>query len=119
MGNIWEKLKENIERWETCGEHGQKCGKTYGNHFGQNLRRITEKKGKQWENICDNSGGNLVWKIWGNIEKKGTCGNHVGRMWQNRWQTCWKTLGRIWKNRKHVGNIWDIREPYGEECGKT
>lgn len=117
MGNIWEKLKENIERWETCGEHGQKCGKTYGNR--SKLEENNKKKGKQWENICDTSGENLVWKIWGNIEKRGTCGNHVGRMWQNRWQTCRKTLGRIWKNRKHVGNIWDIREPYGEECGKT
>ena len=87
MGNIWEKLRENIERWEKCGEHGQKCGKTYGNHFGQNLRRITNTKGKQWENICDTFRGKFGVENLGKYRKEGymwePCGKNVAKPMAN------------------------------------
>ena len=57
MGNIWEKLKENIERWEKCGEHGQKCGKTYGNRA--KLEENNQKKGNSGKTYVTHPG-----KIW-------------------------------------------------------
>ena len=104
--NGGENGGETWKRWEKLGQKMETIGNLWEKPVGKDI------SGKHAGNINGKHMGNIWEKLKENIERWETCGNHVGRMWQNRWQTCRNTLGRIWKNRKHTREtlIWDIHQ---------